>query len=228
MVEGLPHHHQVEDWTLRNPSKVEASDGAKNRTELDILKLKGLVLRVTEEVFKSDNTEEFKLNLGVLIVVASNGYLKNEDFLAESLDHKEAAEVLMTEGKEDQLMVFLEEEWILSMLHKDQDGDSSPIGVFEPPLTLEGSRQSWPKVDPFQKCAEEEMLLLGSDGQDHSRLAFNSKIKELGLGDTTCSGPTCPPGFEEFFGLDGSSYRTQLKRRPLEIFGWEDPLGGEE
>ena len=86
VVEGLPHHQQIEDWMLKNPTKVEASNGAKNRMELDMLKvtkLKGMVLRVVEEVFKSDNMEEFKRNLGFLMVEALNEFLRNEDFLAE-------------------------------------------------------------------------------------------------------------------------------------------------
>ena len=86
VVEGLPHHQQVEDWTLKNPNKVEASDGAKNRTELDMLKLKGMVLRLVEEILNSADMEEAKRKIAIVIEETINVIQRDEDFMADSFD----------------------------------------------------------------------------------------------------------------------------------------------
>ena len=132
VVAGLPFLLKAQDQVLKNHNSVEDSNDTKERLELDKLNIKGMVWRVVEEVFKLGNIEELKRKIGDLM---------EEALMVEPLVHKETVEVPRMKGKEVELGVFLEEELILSMKHKYQDGASSLISAFEPVLAEEGSKQ---------------------------------------------------------------------------------------
>ena len=105
----------------------------------------------------------------------------------------------------------MEEELVLSMLHKDQGISGSLIGVFESSLALESFGQCCLEVLPLGRCVEEAKFFLGPGLQDHSPFVFNMSSKELGFEELAYSGPKCPPGFENFIGVVGFSDRAQVQ-----------------
>ena len=205
---GVPHQQQGEVWARKSPYIAEGSDTAKSNKELDKVKLKGIVLRVVEDVFKTENLVEIKWTLGGLMVEALSMLQIEEVILGEHLAHREGVEETRSEGEEEQSLIFLEEDLVRSMRRKDQDGD----GEFELPLTEEASAQSWTEVGPMRKSAEEVKFSLGSSLKDRSPLVCSSIPNEVGLEDPNDSSPSCPLGFEGLKGLGGHPNPNHFQR----------------
>ena len=79
-------------------------------------------------------------------------------------------------------------------------------------------------MGPRQKCAEEALPLNGLGVQAQSPIAFDLRTKEVGLEETSSSGPDCPPGFENAIGLGGASIRIQAERKLGENVKCKDSL----
>ena len=106
-----------------------------------------------------------------------------------SFDHKKEEEELRMEGRDELLGLFLEEDLILSILHKDQGISDSLISDFEYALALESSALSCLVVDPLGRCIEEANHFLGPGLQDHSPLLLNARSKVMDYAEPTCNGP---------------------------------------
>ena len=211
VVEGLPHHKEVDDRTIINPKCLVESGDDQPRMELVKLNLKGMVWRMIEEIFKSTNMEEIKHKLGVWMEEVINVIQREEIILTKLLGCKKIEEESCLEGKDEQPRVFLEEELVSSMRHKDQRCSGSLIGAFEYSLQLEASNQGCSKVGPKATCVEEAKQVLGPGLEGHSTNVFNSSSIEMGLGEPACCGPECPPGFEEYIGETGLSNHALLQ-----------------
>ena len=46
----------------------------------------------------------------------------------------------------------------------------------------------------------------------------------MGLDESSCSGPDCPPGFENVIGLGEASSRAQMEEKPVESDVFKDSL----
>ena len=70
-------------------------------------------------------------------------------------------------------------------------------------MALESSGQICPVVGILGRCVEEANRVPRL--QDYSSPLCNTSSKELGFRESACSGPECPPGFEDFIGVLGLS-----------------------
>ena len=168
--------------------------------------------------------EEIKQKLGVFIEEVISVIHGDEDIMVELIGRRKEDEEQQMEGKDEQSGVFLEEELILLMMHKDQGTSGSLIGAFESSLMLEGSGQCCPKVGLFGKCVEEANHLLRSGMQVHSPLAFYTSTNELGFEEPGCSGPEYPPGFDDFIGVVGFFDWAKMQCVSKENFECENSL----
>ena len=121
------------------------------------VKLKGMVWRLVEEIFKSIKMEEIKLRLRTLL----EGVIHAVE--AEHPGCRKENDETLTEGGGDQLGVFLEEEILISMLHKGRDESCNPIGEFET------SSPAGSVVGPLKKCVKVAELRLGPTTMDNSQ-----------------------------------------------------------
>ena len=99
--------------------------------------------------------------------------------------------------------VFLEENLVLSMLHKDQVVSDSLIGGFEPSLELENTVLRSPMVGTLGRCNEEANNLLRFVMQAHSSFHIDTNSKVVEYRELVYSGPKYPSGFEEYIGVVG-------------------------
>ena len=205
VVESRPQNLKLDGWRLKNPRILTGSESHLNRMKNDRMNLKGMIWEVVEEFFSSDNMEGIKQKLGILIEEALRVINKDEGTVTKLIGCRNEDEEQRSDGEEKQAGVFLEEELVHSMLHKDQSLTNSPIGYFESDLTLEGSSQYDPEVGPMGKSANEANHLHGPVTQAHSPVAAPARTNDLGFEEQTCSSPDCPPGYEDFMGGIGLS-----------------------
>ena len=99
---------------------------------------------------------------------------------------------------------------VTSMVHKVEDVPGSPIGAFESTLLVEASSLWVTEVGPSMKSDGEADVALGLEKITLSPIVCNLSPIEVGLGDPTCSGPNCPPGFEGAIELVGLPKRDQV------------------
>ena len=83
------------------------------------MNLKGTIWRVVEEFFKSTYVEEIKRKLGIVIEEAINVIQRDDVILKEPIGCRKGDKEMQLEGVDDQQRVFLEEELVSSMMHKD-------------------------------------------------------------------------------------------------------------
>ena len=86
---------------------------------------------MVEKVFKSEKLEKLKREIRKLV---------EEEVLVETIEHMKTIAKPASEEKKEQAGAFWEEELILSMLHKAQDGDRLLCIEFASYLTEEVSR----------------------------------------------------------------------------------------
>ena len=98
-------------------------------------KLKNMVERVVEEVCKPSNMEDFKRNVGEVLIKAIREMIGEEKLLAQVSEYRESSEEQRSVGEGEQPRAFLEEDMIQSMLHKSQQHADLPIGSIESPVT---------------------------------------------------------------------------------------------
>ena len=115
------------------------------------------------------------------------------------------------EGGEVTRGVFLEEHLLSSMLHKERDESCTPIGQFEtsPPADS--------VVGPMKKCVMEAELPQFSSTKDNPQQVGSSGSLELGQRPSVCSGPSCPPGFEDYVCEMGLNIRSQVQDGSMEF-----------
>ena len=107
------------------------------------------------------------------------------------------------EGKDELRAVFLEEDFICSMLLMDQGVSDSPTGGFESTPILDCSVLSSQMADPLGRCNKEANILLGPVLQVHSPPHTN--MKEMDNGEPASNGPAYPPSFKDYIGVDEPS-----------------------
>ena len=121
----------------------------------DKVKLKRLVWSLVNEIFRSVKLEEIKQRLGSLLEMAFH------DVVAEHPGGRKENDEMQTHGGGDQRGVFLEEEMLISMLHKGRDESCNPNGAFETSIPI-GSM-----VGPFKKSVKVVDLPLGATAVDN-------------------------------------------------------------
>ena len=136
MVEGSSHHLKVDNWVTKNPWKIVDTDTDTDQRKLDKKCLEEMVWRLVEEIFNPTILEEVKQKLSVGI---GNVIHRDEETMVASHACRKEDEGSRTEGKDELIGVFLKENLILSMLHKDQGVFDSLIGGFESSLVLDNS-----------------------------------------------------------------------------------------
>ena len=143
---------------MPHPRTLVDSIDDEIRMELDKLNIKELVWRVMEEIFHPTNLEEIKCTLATLMEESINVSHRDEYTMVESRGCRKEDEEQQLERKDEQSGVFLEEELVLSMLHKDQDVTCSLIGAFKPSLT---PTQCCSEMGLLEKSVEEAKLVIG-------------------------------------------------------------------
>ena len=202
---GRHHQTMVEEWKMKEPRWVTDSDAGKGGMEIVKMNLKGRIWSVIEEFFKSTYNEEMKQNIGDVVEDVMNVIQREEVSLEGMLGcRKKGRETQMAEMNE-QCGVFLEEELVSSMMHNYQRESSSLIGAFEFSLLLEASELACSEVGLVGKRMEEANSGSGPSPEGQTPTVFNASTSRMGLEEPVCSGPECPPGFEDYFDVFGPS-----------------------
>ena len=169
-----------------------------------------MVWRLVEEIFNPINLEEVKRKLDLVIGNVLNLVHRDKVTLAVSHACRKEVEESQKKGKDKMTGVFLEENLVLSMLHKDQVVSDSLIGGFEPSLELENTVSRSPMVRTLGRCNEEANNLLSLVMQAHSSFHINTNSKVVDYRELVYNGPKYPSGFEEYIGVVGPSTRGQV------------------
>ena len=127
------------------------------------------------------------------------------------------------EGEEQPARAFLEEDLLQSRQHKFQQATDDPIGSFERSLTVEASRSSWAVMGQGLECAANEHIHSGEAERAQTCFVQNAERKEMGQDVSTCSGPSCPPGFEIDLDWNGLS-----KQNHLHVNNMDESYGTEQ
>ena len=236
-VEGMPHNKVKEVWAKNNHRFLEGSGVDMNRKEVEMMKLKEMAWRLADEIFKVTSKEEVIRNIGGVVVEMISEF-KKKDFVSAVLDGcrktgEEEEEVLPVAEEEEQLGVFLEDELVISMLHKDQQAPMPLIGPFDFSKEREGVGQSADGVNPScssggrkQKVGLANHVCSGPLDQNQHLPSFDGAIG-LAYAEPESSGPVCPPGFEFMVDVTGLSNNNQIQCVNLENTRGQDSLENE-
>ena len=133
VVEGLSRNIEKDDWAKDNHRSIEGFGVGMNRNETEMMNLKEMTWRLVDEIFKAASREEVIRNIGSVFVEMISE-LKKKVVLADLGDCRNTGEKEEDEPRvaeeEEQLGVLLEEELVISMLHKDQQAPMPLIGSF--------------------------------------------------------------------------------------------------
>ena len=121
VVQGVPNKLKDEHWASKNPRNMVRPDVVWNKRQPNKMNLKGMFWRLTAEIFCLTNMEKVKQKLGVLVDEANNEIFRDEESSAAPPDRKKDDEVQQMEGRDEMSGIFLEEDLLCTMLHKDQD-----------------------------------------------------------------------------------------------------------
>ena len=140
VVEGFPNLPKEDDWMKENNRMMVESSDIMKKAKLEMINLKGLIGRLVEEIFNSENLVEIKRIIGVVCEEAIIA-IQKKDGKIEPIDHRKVDEDPRLSREDEQPRVFWEEDLVLSMRHKDQREPDYSIGPFELLQLLEGLDQ---------------------------------------------------------------------------------------
>ena len=207
VVEGVPNLSKDDRWGRKKTRAGVAYFDEESRKEFEKTNIQRLVWRVVEEIFHTTNVEKIRRKLGIWIEEAINDSHGEVIFNDEPRGCRVQGEEQQREGEAEKARVFLEEDLILPMLHKDLDKSCPLIGAFEPSLQFE---QSGAEVGPVEKCVEEDKLPTGLGVVVQSLIASCSGSLILGLEESVYSSPEFPPRFENFWNMDRPTNQEQM------------------
>ena len=202
VVSGMPHSPKVDEWAGDNQEKLVSPDTGKNSRRGDMMSLKGMIWKVMDEIFRPTIMGEMRQKLQGVVNEVVDAIQREEEIVMDSSNCMMEDEEQRRKGGDERVGAFWEEELVQSMIHQNQEDVRCPIGERESLQALEASIQLCAVVGPGGKSTEEAMQCIGLDQQNHLLLLDATRASELGHIESRCSGPECPPGFEDF--LDAS------------------------
>ena len=155
--------------------ELQVTNSARILNNLDEAKLKGMILKMVEELFQTGNLIEIKRVFALVLVELMVKILGKEEILDENQTHKKKSEESPKNGQGKEQIIFMEDELIRTMGRRNREGD----GMLWKPLAVEAFGQSSPEVGPRRKSVEKEPHSRPSM-QSQPLLEHESRVAEMG------------------------------------------------
>ena len=198
VVEGHPENAKTDGWQKEKTYTILNHGAKEHNRQSDLVKLKGVVWNVVEEIFNSNKLEEIKCFFVTFLEEAAH-VVESKHLGSREKAEKERQR---KEGEAEQGRAFLEEELLDSMMLSRNDTYRSSIGAFESSLSEFQGGTDVGLIDVSGREAEKQFgpLVMAS-----SQPVFCLGGKQLGPEKNISNGPNCSPCLEIWLGAEGLS-----------------------